>query len=83
MCIRDSILHPALGIAGGQPAACGILEINGKPAHAKRQHILNKGDTVLLATPGGGGLGDPKQRSRARVEEDLKHGYITDDAPYR
>jgi N-methylhydantoinase B len=81
--LTEHILYPPLGIAGGQPAACGILEINGKPAHAKRQHIINKGDTVLLATPGGGGLGDPKLRNRARVEHDLKQGYITDDAPYR
>ncbi len=81
--LTEHILYPPLGIAGGQPAACGILEINGKPAHAKRQHILNKGDTVLLATPGGGGLGAPQRRSRIKVEDDLKQGYITDDKPYR
>ncbi len=81
--LTEHILYPPLGIAGGRPAACGILEINGKPAHAKRQHVINKGDTILLATPGGGGLGDPKRRNPARVEEDLKQGYITDDAPYR
>ncbi len=81
--LTEHILYPPFGIAGGKPAACGILEINGKPAHAKRQHVLNKGDTVLLVTPGGGGLGDPTKRNPARVEEDLKQGYITDDAPYR
>jgi N-methylhydantoinase B len=81
--LTEHILYPPLGISGGKPAACGILEINGKPAHAKRQHIIHKGDTVLLATPGGGGLGDPTLRDRARVEHDMKQGYITDDAPYR
>ena len=81
--LTEHILYPPLGIAGGRPAACGILEINGKPVHAKRQHVINKGDTVLLATPGGGGLGNPKKRNPARVKEDLKQGYITDDAPYR
>lgn len=81
--LTEHILYPPLGIAGGRPAACGILEINGKSAHAKRQHVIHKGDTILLATPGGGGLGDPKRRNPARVEEDLKQGYITDDAPYR
>ena len=81
--LTEHILYPPLGIAGGRPAACGILEINGKSAHAKRQHVINKGDTILLATPGCGGLGDPKRRNPARVEEDLKQGYITDDAPYR
>ena len=81
--LTEHILYPPLGIAGGRSAACGILEINGKPAHAKRQHVINKGDTILLATPGGGGLGDPKRRNPARVADDLNQGYITDDAPYR
>jgi len=81
--LTEHIIFPARGIAGGKPAACGILEINGKPAHAKRQHVIDKGDTILMATPGGGGLGDPKRRNRARVQEDLEQGYITDDGPYR
>jgi N-methylhydantoinase B len=81
--LTEHIVYPALGIAGGQPGACGVLEINGKPAHAKRQHVLNKGDTILLVVPGGGGLGDPKRRSRASIAADRLQGYITDDRAYR
>jgi N-methylhydantoinase B len=81
--LTEHIVYPARGIAGGQPGACGVLQINGKPAHAKRQHVLNKGDTILLVVPGGGGLGDPKRRSPARIENDLVQGYITHDRPYR
>src|SRR5690606_24899167 len=81
--LTEHIVYPARGIAGGAPGACGVLHISGEPAHAKRQHVLGKGDTILLAVPGGGGFGDPKRRSRARIEEDLEQGYITDDRPYR
>ena len=80
--LTEHILFPAKGIAGGQPGACGILHINGKPAHAKRQHVINKGDTIELFTPGGGGFGDPKRRKDERVQDDLEQGYITDTGPY-
>jgi N-methylhydantoinase B len=81
--LTEHIVYPAFGLVGGMPGSCGILEINGERVHAKRQHVLNKGDTVLLVTPGGGGHGDARERERSRVDEDLKQGYITDDAPYR
>jgi N-methylhydantoinase B len=42
--------------------------------------LLREGDEVLIDSPGGGGYGDPKDRERARVEEDLFQGFITPDA---
>ena len=38
------------------------------------------GDSIEFLTPGGGGMGDPRERARARVEEDLSRGYISDEA---
>lgn len=38
---------------------------------------LGFGDTVWIRTGVGGGYGDPKQRARAHVLDDLKNGYIT------
>ncbi len=81
--LTEHIVYPPRGIAGGEPGACGVLQINGKAVHAKRQHVIHKGDTILLAVPGGGGYGDPRHRSRAQVENDLEQGYITDERPYR
>ncbi|MGZ8265578.1 MAG: hydantoinase B/oxoprolinase family protein [Burkholderiales bacterium] len=81
--LTEHILFPPLGIAGGKPGACGILHINGEVVHAKRQYVLKKGDTIMMALPGGGGVGEPRRRDRARVEEDLAQGYITDAQPYR
>jgi N-methylhydantoinase B len=34
-------------------------------------------------TPGGGGYGDPKERDPARIEEDLREGYVTPEAAAR
>jgi N-methylhydantoinase B len=39
--------------------------------------VLQKGDTVSLGTPGGGGHGDPKQRSKAARTADIAAGYVT------
>jgi len=80
--LSEHILHPPFGTQGGAPAPCGRIEINGEEAHPKRQHVLKKGDVIRLAIPGGGGYGDPRRRSRALIEEDLKQGYITDTKPY-
>lgn len=38
---------------------------------------LKKGQRVRLETPGGGGYGDVKKRSKARIDYDLKQGYVT------
>jgi len=34
-------------------------------------------DRVVVETPGGGGLGDPKRRSRELVERDVRDGLVT------
>jgi N-methylhydantoinase B len=38
---------------------------------------LEKNDVVRLVTGNGGGFGDPRQRPKEKVEEDLKNGYVT------
>ena len=50
---------PAFGIEGGAPGATGEVRINGEKVDPKRQYVLRRGETVLLATPGGGGHGAP------------------------
>ena len=42
-----------------------------------RQYSLKKGDVVTLVTPGSGGYGDPGDRDREKVFEDLKNGKIS------
>src|SRR5690606_20921434 len=70
---------PAPGVCEGQSGATGILKINGRaltPAEQKRQHTIRPGDEILLATPGGGGFGDPAKRSPDLIARDKALGYI-------
>jgi N-methylhydantoinase A len=39
---------------------------------------LKAGDTVSLATPGGGGHGDPRERPATAIARDVAAGYVTD-----
>ena len=73
---------PAFGIEGGLPGATGQVSINGAAVDPKRQYVLNAGDTVVLATPGGGGHGAPALRNRDALAADLAAGYVTDRTAY-
>lgn len=53
----------------------GQEEVYGKGARL----ALEKGDVARLVTGTGGGYGDPRQRPRAKVEEDVKNGYVTSE----
>lgn len=77
------------GVVGGGQGAQNIFSYdsdepdaeNGKkypPLISKITGIpLKKGQRVRLETPGGGGYGDVKKRSKACIDYDLKQGYVT------
>ena len=81
--LAERTVFPAPGIEGGQAGAPGELRINGERTDPKRQYVLRAGDTVSLATPGGGGHGDTCERDEEALAADLAAGYVTDPAPYR
>jgi N-methylhydantoinase B len=81
--LAERTIFPAFGIEGGQAGAPGMLRINGEKVDPKRQYVLRHGETVLLATPGGGGHGDPAERDAGALAGDLASGHVTDPAPYR
>jgi N-methylhydantoinase B len=39
---------------------------------------LRRGDVLRLVTGMGGGYGDPRERAREAVREDVRNGYLTD-----
>lgn len=78
----ERTLHPAFGIEGGMEGAPGALHINDRRSDPKRQYVLNRGDTVRLATPGGGGHGDSRARDPALVAADVEAGYVADISRY-
>jgi N-methylhydantoinase B len=78
--LAERTAFPALGIHGGEAGAPGILKINGQVSDTKNQYILNRGDTVLMATPGGGGYGDPAARRATAMAADAAAGYVAPGA---
>lgn len=81
--LAERTIFPAFGIEGGKDGAPGELRINGEKTDPKKQYVLNKGDTVSLGTPGGGGHGDPKLRSAAALAADIAAGYVTAQSTYQ
>jgi N-methylhydantoinase B len=74
--LAERTVFPAFGIEGGGAGSPGALRINGNAVDPKRQYVLQQGDTVLLATPGGGGHGDPAARDADALRTDGAAGYI-------
>ena len=75
--LAERTIFPAFGIEGGKAGAPGVLRINGDKVDPKKQYVLSRGDTVILATPGGGGHGDPEQRDKLVRENDIRAGYTS------
>ncbi len=56
----------------------------GKVSSSKYANIrLMPDDRVRITVSGGGGFGDPKERDRALIEEDLREGYISAEGARR
>jgi N-methylhydantoinase B len=70
----------AVGAAGGGPGKMGAVQINGKDVDPKSQYIVNKGDTILMSTPGGGGYGPAKRRDEQAKAHDRDMGYMPGEA---
>ena len=75
----DRIGNPAAGRDGGLHGAPGQVALDdGTRLKGKGYQKVPQGRRLVLELPGGGGYGDPQQRSKALIEEDLKGGYITE-----
>ncbi len=80
----DRLHHPARGRAGGQDGAPTEVTLSdGTPRPGKGRFAVPEGQTVRLAFPGGGGIGDPKDRAPEALRTDLALGYITPGAAHR
>ena len=66
---------PAPGMQGGQAGARGEVRIDGVDVDYRKNVVLEKGQRVLLKTPGGGGMGSLRERDPAAVERDRRDGY--------
>jgi N-methylhydantoinase B len=83
--LGDRGKFPAQGAAGGGPGGMtkiAIVRANGEvylPPHvSKDQDVeLHKGDRIVVRMPGGGGFGDPADRSRQAIARDERAGMLT------
>ncbi|MCC4246939.1 hydantoinase B/oxoprolinase family protein [Stappia indica] len=76
-CLSGRTEFPPLGMLGGEPGKLREISINGEVVHPKGRYVLAQGDTMTIHEAGGGGFGDPKQRSREAVLADVRNGFVS------
>ena len=77
----DRVTHPARGRGGGSSGALGrvfVIDPQGDIQNlpAKGRDEIPVAATLVLQTPGGGGLGAAEQRASSAVAEDQLNGYV-------
>ena len=90
--LSDRHHHSAWGLNGGGPGGTGttvfmaaggkdwqtMTEAFNKPSTSKWSNIVvHEGDRIRIRTAGGGGFGEPKNRDRAAIADDIAEGYIS------
>ncbi len=71
------------GHEGGRPGGKGSCIINPGAQEEKRlpsrfgDYVLKRGDLLRLERPGGGGMGNPRERPLQLVLEDARQGYVS------
>jgi N-methylhydantoinase B len=73
--MAERTTYPAPGLAGGSAGGRGDVRLNGRRVDNRKQYVLERGDRVLVSTPGGGGYGPLRVRNRALVTRDRALGY--------
>jgi len=80
-CAFERIKFAPRGFDRGLDGAAGYVGLSsGRKLPGKGRHLVPVGERVIISSPGGGGIGDPRTRERALVEADLANGLISQDA---
>jgi N-methylhydantoinase B len=80
--ISDRNKFPPLGSHGGGAGSAAELKLLNRE-HAiprKGRTLLLPGDMLRIRYPGGGGFGNPQERDRRLIKQDLRHGVLNRDA---
>ena len=73
----ERIDHPARGRRGGSTGAPGRVYIKGgEELRGKGQDVVPAGATLVMETPGGGGMGNPDERDPVAVAADNEAGLL-------
>jgi N-methylhydantoinase B len=74
----ERVKFPARGRNGGGPGRTGRLSLlSGQELKPKGLQVVPSGDRLLIEMPGGGGMGDPKDRPQEQVRRDVRLGYLS------
>jgi N-methylhydantoinase B len=75
----DRVDQPARGRDGGGDGAAGAIRLDdGTVLRAKGRQFVPEGRRLVLELPGGGGWGDPAERSAEDRDRDRRLGYVVD-----
>lgn len=74
--------HRPWAMRGGEQGSANYIRVIRANGDAQNLAVVNtlqvnRDDVIRIVTASGGGYGDPKKRSRAAVEDDIKNGYIS------
>lgn len=72
----DKMRFPAPGLAGGFPGLPGELTLDDLPLALEPFELL-PGQVVTMKLPGGGGLGDPRERDAEALRLDVEQGAVS------
>ncbi len=76
----DRVNNPARGRDGGLAGQAGAVRLDdGTVLKGKGRQAVPADARVVFDLPGGGGFGDPSQRPREALRNDLAAGYLTED----
>ncbi|WP_179137091.1 hydantoinase B/oxoprolinase family protein [Candidatus Entotheonella palauensis] len=80
---RATLPHPAQGSQGGGDGACSVSVIargdgSKEVVRSKLLTTVHAGERLIVKTAGGGGYGDPKERNREAVVEDVRNGKVSE-----
>jgi N-methylhydantoinase B len=77
----DGVRHGACGMGGGEDGAPHHYRLlsKGKSRDLKTKEVgidVKPGDVFLVESGGGGGWGDPNERTREQHEADARNGFV-------
>jgi N-methylhydantoinase B len=73
----ERIRFPPRGFFDGHAGTGGYVGLSsGQPLPSKGRHLVPKGDRIVILSPGGGGLGDPRRRDPALVQRDVEYEFV-------
>lgn len=79
--LGDRHANPPYGVFGGRPGAVAstLLLRDGEEQELGSKEVkrLRRGDVLSFRLAGAGGYGDPAERSREAVREDVRDGFVT------